>query len=189
MAIEIKKDFYEPYEERMLKSIEFLQDDLNTIRAGRANPRVLDQISVPYYGVDTPLNQVAAISVPEARQLLIQPWDGSLLKEIERALQASDIGINPTNDGKAIRLIFPTLTEERRRDLTKQVDRLGEDTKIAIRNVRRDFIDQIRKLEKSGEISEDMYHTCEDEIQKITDKHTKMVDDKVKEKGEELMAI
>ena len=189
MAIEINSSTYKPYEDRMKKSIEALQDDLNTIRAGRANPRILDQLSVPYYGVDTPLNQVAAISVPEARQLLIQPWDPSLLVEIEKAIQASDIGINPTNDGKAIRLIFPTLTEERRRDLTKQVDKLGEETKVAIRHIRRDFLDSAKKWQKNREISEDQYHICEEEIQDLTDKHTDLVDQKVAEKGKELMAL
>ncbi len=180
---------YSPYEERMQKSVDVLQTDLNTVRAGRANPRVLDQVTVPYYGVDTPLSQVASVSVPEPRQLLIQPWDASLLKEIEKALFASDVGITPNNDGKAIRLTFPTLTEERRRDLAKQVDKYGEDTKIAIRNIRRDFLDMSKKLLKNKEISEDMYHDADAEIQKITNKYTSLVDDKVKEKSEELMAI
>lgn len=189
MAIEINSSLYEPYSDRMHKSLEVLQDDLNTVRAGRANPRVLDQISVIYYGMETPLSQVASISTPEARQLLIQPWDGKLLKDIEKALMASDIGITPTNDGKVIRLIFPTLTEERRRDLTKQVDKYGEETKVAIRNIRRDFLDMVKKLLKNKEISEDQFHDCEDEIQKITDKFTGMVDDKIKDKGKELMAI
>lgn len=189
MATEITKATYAPYEDRMQKSLDVLQDDLNAVRAGRANPRVLDQITVPYYGVDTPLNQVAAISVPEARQLLIQPWDAKILGDIEKAIFASDVGITPMNDGKAIRLNFPQLTEERRKDLTKQVDKYGEETKIAIRNIRRDFLDMAKKLQKDKEISEDQYHVCEEDIQKLTDAYTNKVDEKIKDKSEELMAI
>ncbi len=189
MAFELNSQTYKPYEERMQKSLEVLQTDLNTVRAGRANPRVLDQIMVPYYGMHTPLNQVASVTVPEARQLLIQPWDQKLLKDIEKAIFASDVGITPQNDGKAIRLQFPALTEERRRDLTKQVEKLGEDTKIAIRNIRRDFLDLMKKHLKNKEFSEDNFHDAEAEIQKITDKYTTIVDDKIKEKSQELMAI
>jgi ribosome recycling factor len=185
----LTQDTYKSYEERMQTSLSYLQEDLNTVRAGRANPRVLDQIHVSYYGVDTPLNQVAAISVPEARQLLIAPWDKTLLKEIEKAIQASDIGINPQNDGSQIRLTFPALTEERRRDLTKQVNKMGEETKVAIRNIRRDFLDMAKKLQKNADISEDQYHDSETKIQELTDKYTDEVDKMVSSKSEELMAI
>lgn len=177
------------YEDRMQKSIEYLQDELNNIRAGRANPRVLDQISVDYYGVSTPLNQVASITVPEPRQLLIQPWDKTLLDEIEKAILNSDLSLNPNNDGSALRLHFPTLTEERRRDLTKQVDKLGEETKISIRNIRREYLDKAKKAEKSSDISEDELRLAEENIQKLTDKYTEKVDEKVKSKSEELMEI
>lgn len=189
MATMITQDTYKPYEDRMQKSIDVLQDDLNSIRAGRANPRVLDQLTVPYYGVPTPLNQVAAVSVPEARQLLITPWDATVLNDIERSIQSSDIGINPQNDGKAIRLNFPQLTEERRKDLAKQVNKLGEDAKVAIRNIRRDFLDMAKKLQKSSEISEDQYRTAETDIQKVTDKYTGIVDQRTEEKSQELMEI
>ncbi len=189
MAFELNNQTYQPYEERMQKSLEVLQTDLNTVRAGRANPRVLDQIVVSYYGMDTPLNQVASITVPEARQLLIQPWDQKLLKDIEKAIFASDIGITPNNDGKAIRLTFPALTEERRRDLTKQVEKLGEETKVAIRNIRRDFLDMMKKQLKNKEVSEDIFHDAETEIQKLTDKYTGLVDEKIRDKSTELMAI
>lgn len=185
----LNQETYKSYEDRMQKSIDVLQDELNSVRAGRANPKVLDQISVPYYGVDTPLTQVAAVSVPEARQLLITPWDQTLLGEIEKSILVSDLGINPQNDGKAIRLNFPALTEERRKDLTKHVNKLGEETKVAIRNIRRDFIDYAKKLQKSSEISEDQYHSSEEDIQKLTDKYTGFVDKKVEEKSAELMEI
>ena len=177
------------YEDRMQKSIEFLQDELNNIRAGRANPRVLDQITVDYYGVATPLNQVASVTVPEPRQLLIQPWDKTLLEAIEKAILNSDLSLNPNNDGSALRLYFPTLTEERRKDLTKQVDKLGEEAKISIRNIRREYLDRAKKAEKSSEISEDELRLAEENIQKLTDKYTEKVDEKVKSKSEELMEI
>ena len=177
------------YEDRMQKSIEFLQDELNNIRAGRANPRVLDQITVDYYGVATTLNQVASVTVPEPRQLLIQPWDKTLLEAIEKAILNSDLSLNPNNDGSALRLYFPTLTEERRKDLTKQVDKLGEEAKISIRNIRREYLDRAKKAEKSSEISEDELRLAEENIQKLTDKYTEKVDEKVKSKSEELMEI
>ena len=189
MAITIDKKTYQPYEDKMQRSVEALQSNLNTIRAGRANPHVLDQISVPYYGVDTPLNQVANIQVPEPRQIMIQPWEQSLLKDIERAINASDLGINPTNDGKAIRLNFPPLTEERRRDLVKQTRTFGEESKVAVRNIRREFLDQAKKWLKSKEIGEDHYKDAEDEIQKLTDKYIERVDEVLANKEKDLMEI
>lgn len=189
MAIIIDKKVYQPYETKMQKSIEVLQQNLNTIRAGRANPRVLDQVTVQYYGVDTPLSQVANIQVPEPRQITVQPWDATLLKDIERAIQSSDLGINPVNDGKLIRLSFPPLTEERRRDLVKQTRSFGEDTKVAIRNVRREFLDQAKSWLKSKEIGEDNFKDAEEGIQKVTDTYITRVDDVLAAKEKDLMEI
>ena len=180
---------YDSYEERMSKSIEVLHSELNNIRTGRANPTVLNQVTVSYYGVDTQLNQVAAISVPEARQLLIQPWDATLLDEIERAILNSDLSLNPNNDGKAIRLNFPALTEDRRKQLTKEVDKLGEESKISIRHIRRDFLDKAKRAEKSSEISEDELKLAEENIQELTDKYTDKVDTVCAAKNEELMTV
>ncbi len=180
---------YKSYEDRMSMSIEVLQSDLNNIRTGRANPNVLNQIVVPYYGTDTPLNQVASISVPEPRQLLIQPWDQSLLADIERIIINSDLGLNPNNDGKVIRLNFPSLTEERRKELTKQVDKVGEETKVAIRNIRRDFLDKAKRSEKNSEISEDGLRLAEENIQELTDKYTAKVDEVVAKKNEDLLTV
>ncbi len=177
------------YEEKMSKSVKNLESDLNTIRAGRANPHVLDKITVDYYGTPTPLNQVGNISVPEARLIQIQPWDLSVMKDIEKAINASDLGINPTNDGKVIRLVFPELTEERRKSLTKDVKKKGEDTKVAVRNVRRDGIDALKKLEKANEITEDELKTLEDEMQKITDKNVAEIDKLVEAKNKDIMSI
>ncbi len=177
------------YEEKMSKSVKNLESELNTIRAGRANPHVLDKIMVDYYGAPTPLNQVGNISIPEARLIQIQPWDISIMKEIEKAINASDLGINPTNDGKVIRLVFPELTEERRKALTKDVKKKGEDTKVAIRNIRRDGIDAFKKLEKANEITEDELKSLEDEIQKITDKNVADIDKLVEAKNKDIMAI
>lgn len=177
------------YEEKMRKSVKNLDTELNTIRAGRANPHVLDKITVDYYGVPTPLNQVGNISIPEARLIQIQPWDVSVMKEIEKAINASDIGINPTNDGKVIRLVFPELTEERRKSLTKDVKKKGEDAKVAVRNIRRDGIDALKKLEKANEITEDELKTLEDEMQKITDKNVAEIDKLVEMKNKDIMAI
>lgn len=182
-------NFLKPYEEKMKSTVSIYTDDLKTIRAGRANPGVLDRITVPYYGQETPLNQIAGISVPEARLITIQPWDASILEEIEKAIQKSDLGINPSNDGKVIRLAFPPLTTERREDLTKQVSGYGEDAKVAIRNVRRDAMDKVKKLEKDGEYSEDMRRTTEDEIQKLTDKYTDEIDKITEKKQKEIMEI
>lgn len=177
------------YEEKMKKSVKNLESELNTIRAGRANPHVLDKITVDYYGTPTPLNQVGNISIPEARLIQIQPWDISVMKEIEKAINASDLGINPTNDGKVIRLVFPELTEERRKALTKDVKKKGEETKVAIRNIRRDGIDAFKKLEKANEITEDELKSLEDEIQKITDKNVADIDKLIEAKNKDIMAI
>ncbi|MDO5033484.1 MAG: ribosome recycling factor [Eubacteriales bacterium] len=189
MAIELNAGTYKPYEERMQASIRVLEDQFNTIRAGRANPRLLDSITVEYYGVPSPLQQVANIQVPEARLMTITPWDSSMLKEIERALQASDLGINPMNDGKLIRLAFPQLTEERRIELTKDVNKLGEETKVAIRNIRRDGIDTFRGYQKNGEVREDDLYAFEEEMQKLTDKYVGKVDKAVENKNKELMEL
>ncbi len=177
------------YEEKMSKSVKNLETELNTIRAGRANPHVLDKITVDYYGTPTPLNQVGNISVPEARLIQIQPWDISVMKDIEKAINASDLGINPTNDGKVIRLVFPELTEERRKSLTKDVKKKGEDAKVAVRNIRRDGIDALKKLEKANEITEDELKSLEDEMQKITDKSVSEIDKLVDAKNKDIMAI
>jgi len=177
------------YKEKMGKSVKNLDAELNTIRAGRANPHVLDRITVDYYGVPTPLNQVGNISVPEARLIQIQPWDNSIMKEIEKAISASDLGINPTNDGKVIRLVFPELTEERRKSLTKDVKKKGEDAKVAVRNIRREGIDNLKKLEKASEITEDELKSLEDEMQKITDKSVADIDKLVEAKNKDIMSI
>ena len=173
------------YEEKMKKSVEALLEDYKTIRAGRANPHILDKIRVDYYNTPTPLQQVANISVPEARIIQIQPWDASLIKEIEKAIIVSDLGLTPNNDGKVIRLVFPELTEDRRKELSKDVKKKGENAKVAIRNVRRDTNDVFKKQNKANEISEDELKDAEDSIQKITDKYItevdKCVDDKIKE--------
>ncbi len=189
MAVEITKAWYQPYEERMQKAIKFLGEEFNAIRVGRANPHVLDRISVSYYGVDTPLNQVAAIQVPEPRLLSITPWDASLLKEIEKAIQMSDLGINPTSDGKCLRLAFPALTEERRRDLVKQVEKIGEESKVAIRNIRREAMDELKSLLKRKEISEDILKGAEEEVQKLTDRYVEQIEQQVKAKEQDLMEI
>ena len=173
------------YEEKMKKLVEALLEDYKTIRAGRANPHILDKIRVDYYNTPTPLQQVANISVPEARIIQIQPWDASLIKEIEKAIIVSDLGLTPNNDGKVIRLVFPELTEDRRKELSKDVKKKGENAKVAIRNVRRDANDVFKKQNKANEISEDELKDAEDSIQKITDKYItevdKCVDDKIKE--------
>ncbi len=181
-------DFKE-FTRKMDKTLEILQEDFGAIRAGRANPRVLDRISVEYYGVDTPIGQVGTISSPDARTLVIQPWDGSLLKKIEKAIQTSDLGINPQNDGRIIRLVFPQLTEERRRELAKQVKKYGEDGKVAIRNIRRDAMDYIKKLKKDVQITEDDQKKAEKDLQDITDKYIKKVDEACAVKEKELMEL
>jgi len=176
-------------EERMKKSISALEGELATIRAGRANPAVLDKITVDYYGVPTAINQVAAISVAEARILVIQPWDASLLKNIEKAIQTSDIGINPNNDGRVIRIVFPPLTEDRRHDLVKQIGKNAEETKIAVRNIRRDAMEKLKAQKKSSDITEDDYDDCEKDIQDLTDKYCKEADDIVAKKEKEIMEL
>jgi ribosome recycling factor len=176
-------------EESMKKSISFLKDELATIRAGKANPKLVDKIQVSYYGTMTPLNQIANISVPEPRMLLIQPWDANALKDIERALLTSDLGINPTNDGKMIRLVIPVLTEERRKDLLKVVKKEIENSKIAVRNIRRDTNDEIKKLEKQSEISKDDLKRAEDEMQKLTDRYISIIDDIYKDKEIEILEV
>ncbi|MDO5724742.1 MAG: ribosome recycling factor [Tissierellia bacterium] len=175
--------------ERMEKTISVYTDELKTVRAGRANPAILDRITVDYYGQQTPLNQVSNISVPEARLIAIQPWDASLVKEIEKAILKADIGLNPSNDGKIVRLIIPQLTEERRIELTKTVKKMGENSKVAIRNIRRELMDGIKNLEKNKEISEDMRKTHEKEAQDLTDEYIEKVDEITSKKEEELMEI
>ena len=177
------------YDDKMQKTIEVVKANFASVRAGRANAGVLDRISVEYYGTPTPLNQVAAISSPDPRTLTIQPWDTSLLKAIEKAIQTSDLGINPQNDGKVIRLNFPQLTEERRKELTKQVKKYGENGKVAVRNIRRDAMDKLKAMEKKSEITEDDQKNLEKELQDITDKRCKEIDELTAKKEKELMAV
>ena len=176
------------YDEKMTKTIANLNGELSTIRAGRANPHVLDRISVDYYGAPSPLQQVANITVPEARMIQIQPWEPSLVNPIVKAIQMSNLGINPSTDGKIIRLVFPELTEERRKDLVKEVKTKGEEAKVAIRNIRRDGNDTVKKLEKT-ELSEDQVKDLQDELQKMTDKYIKDIDKAVEEKSKEIMTV
>lgn len=176
------------YDDKMKKAYEFLESDYGTIRAGRANPHVLDKIRVNYYGTPTPIQQVGNVTVPEARVLQIAPWERSLLKEIEKAIQTSDLGINPSNDGSVIRLIFPELTEERRKDLVKEVKKKAEDSKVAVRNIRRDGNDFLKKLGKT-EISEDEIKQMEDSLQKLTDKYIKDIDALMEVKSKEIMTV
>ena len=178
----------EAYETKMNKTIDNLNSELNTIRAGRANPHVLDRITVDYYGSPTPLQQVANVTVPEARMIQIQPWEAKMVKEITKAIQVSDIGINPNTDGKVIRLIFPELTEDRRKELTKDVKKKGEAAKVAIRNIRRDGNDHFKKLDKE-DVSEDEIKNLQDEIQKLTDKFIKEIDGMVDAKSKEIMTV
>lgn len=178
-----------PYEHKMSKTIEVLGKELAAIRAGRANPGVLDKITVEYYGAPTPLNQVAAVSTPDPRTLAVQPWDASILRQIEKAIQTSDLGINPQNDGKVIRLTFPPLTEERRKELIKQVSKIGEESKVAIRNVRREAIDKFKAAQKKSEMTEDELHDAEDKMQKTTDKFVKEIDGIVAKKSKELAEV
>ena len=176
------------YEEKMQKAYDFLLADYQTIRAGRANPHVLDKLKVDYYGTPTPIQQVGNITVPEARMIQIAPWEKSLIREIEKAIMASDIGITPNNDGTVIRLVFPELTEERRKDLVKDVKKKGEEAKVAIRNIRRDANDAFKKLAKT-EISEDEIKDLEDSVQKIKDKYIKDVDKAIEDKSKEIMTV
>jgi len=183
------KDEYKVYEEKMQKSIDSVASDFSAVRAGRANAGVLDRIMVDYYGSPTPIQQIAAIASPDARTLLITPWDGSVLKAIEKAIQNSDLGINPQNDGKAIRLNFPQLTEERRKELVKQIHKYAENGKVAIRNIRRDAIDNFKKQEKKSEITEDEMKQVEKDLQKLTDDSCKKLDELLAKKEKELMAV
>ena len=177
------------YEEKMKKSVEALKEDYTTIRAGRANPHILDKIKVDYYGTPTSLQQVANISVPEARMIQIQPWETSLIKDIEKAILVSDLGLTPNNDGKVIRLIFPELTEERRKELVKDIKKKGEAAKVAVRNVRRDANDTLKKMEKSTDITEDERKEGEEKIQKMTDKYVAKIDKSVENKSKEIMTV
>ena len=177
------------YEDKMEKSLDVLLDEYASIRAGRANPHVLDRLRIDYYGTPTPIQQVGNVTVPEARMIVIQPWEKSLLKEIAKAILVSDLGINPTNDGNVIRLVFPELTEERRKDLAKDVKKKGEGAKVAIRNIRRDAMDSIKKMEKAGDISEDDLKQGEEKIQKITDKMIEKVDKAIETKTKEIMTV
>ena len=177
------------YEEKMTKSLANLEEEYGAIRAGRANPRILDRIQVDYYGTPTSLQGVANISVPEARMIQIQPWDAGLIKDIEKAILASDLGLTPANDGKVIRLVFPELTEERRKELVKDVKKKGEETKVAIRNIRRDANDAVKKEAKANEISEDDQKQLEDKIQKLTDGYVKKIDQAIDAKSTEVMTV
>ena len=183
------KELYQEYDVKMQKTIEVVVSDFAGVRAGRANAAVLDKITVEYYGTETPIQQVASISTHDARTLVIQPWDGTLLKAVEKALLASELGINPQNDGKVIRLIFPQLTEERRKDLTKQVRKYGEEGKVALRNIRRDAMDDFKKKKKASEITEDDLKELEKELQDLTDKRCKDIDELTAKKEQELMAV
>jgi len=177
------------YEEKMIKTLDNLDQEYAGIRAGRANPHILDKLTVDYYGTPTPIQQVGNVSVPDPKCIVITPWEANMVKAIEKAINTSDIGINPTNDGKNIRLVFPDLTEERRKDLAKDVKKKGEDGKVAIRNIRRDGVDTFKKMAKAGEVSEDEGKDLEDEMQKLTDKYVAEIDKKVADKTKELMTV
>ena len=177
------------YEDKMEKSLDNLYSEYTSIRAGRANPHILDKITVDYYGTPTPLQQVGNISVPEARMIVIQPWEASILKDIEKALLMSDLGLTPTNDGKMIRLVFPELTEERRKELVKDVKKKGENAKVAVRNIRRDAMDAIKKKGKEDWISEDEIKEYQDDVQKSTDKYVAKIDAAVEEKSKEILTV
>ena len=181
-------DFKE-YNRKMDKTLEVLQEQFASVRTGRANAKVLEHITVEYYGVDTPVGQVGTVSSPDARTLVIQPWDGSLLKKVEKAIQVSDLGINPQNDGRVIRLVFPMLTEERRKELTKQIKKYGEDAKVAVRNIRRDAMDYLKNAKKKSEITEDEQKKGEKDLQDLTDKYIKKVDEACAVKEKELMEL
>ena len=184
MAVDFKD-----YARRMDKALDHLDDEFGAVRAGRANPKVLDRITVEYYGSETPLNGVATISTPDARTLVIQPWDTKLLKDIQKAIQTSELGINPQNDGRVIRLVFPQLTEDRRKELVKQIKKYAEEAKVAMRNIRRDGMDYVKKLKKNSEITEDDQKKAEKDLQDLLDKMTKKVDTALAAKEKELMAI
>lgn len=180
---------YTNIEEKMNKTISVFSENLAEVRAGRANPAILNKVKIDYYGTPTPINQVAGVSVPEARLIVIQPWDASILKEIERAILASDIGINPNNDGKVIRLAFPELNEERRKELVKDIRKTAEEARVAVRSIRRDGMDEFKKKQKDSEITEDELHSAEEQIQKITDKKIEEIDTILENKEKEIMSI
>ncbi len=180
---------YSKIEEKMNKTISVYEENLSEVRAGRANPAILNRIKIDYYGVPTPVSQVAGISVPEARLIIIQPWDISILKEIEKEILKSDIGINPNNDGKVIRLSFPELNEQRRKEIVKDIKKSAEDAKVAVRSIRRDGIDEFRTMQKNSEITEDELKVAEDQIQKITDKKIEEIEKMVEAKEKEVMSI
>ncbi|MDO4283482.1 MAG: ribosome recycling factor [Clostridia bacterium] len=180
---------YNLIEERMQKAIEYLEEELAAIRAGRANPAILNKVMVDYYGAATPLNQVGSISVPEARQILITPWDKSLLGPINKAIQIAELGVNPINDGNSIRLTFPELNEERRKQISKEVRSIGEDSKVSIRNIRRDAIDMAKSKQKANELTEDELEVAEEKIQKITDKYISKIDTLISTKEKEVMEV
>ena len=183
------KELYQEYDVKMQKTIEVVVSDFAGVRAGRANAAVLDKITVEYYGTETPIQQVASISTPDARTLVIQPWDGTLLKAVEKALLASELGINPQNDGKAIRLSFPQLTEERRKDLVKQIRKYTEGGKVAVRNIRRDAMENFKKQQKASEITEDELKMAEKDLQKLTDDSCKELDKLLENKEKELLSV
>ena len=177
------------YEDKMEKTMNNLAEEFGSIRAGRANPHVLDKLRVDYYGTPSPIQSVANVSVPEPRMIQIQPWEASMVKEIEKAIICSDLGINPTNDGKLIRLVFPELTEERRKELAKDIKKKGEDAKVAVRNIRRDAIDSIKKIGKADALSEDEVKDLEDQAQKLTDKFVAKIDEAVEVKSKEVLTV
>lgn len=176
-------------EEKMNKSISILQESLAEVRAGRANPAILNKVMIDYYGTPTPINQVAGISVPEARLIVIQPWDANILKDIEREIIKAEIGINPNNDGKVIRLAFPELTEERRKELVKEIKKMGEEAKISVRSVRREGMDMVKAEQKNGDITEDEQKSYEDKIQKLTDSKVEEIDSNIEKKEKEIMSV
>lgn len=180
---------YSKFEEKMSKSISVLEENFAEVRAGRANPAILNKITVDYYGTPTPINQVAGISVPEARLIVIQPWDVSILKEIEKEILKADIGINPNNDGKVIRLAFPELNEERRKEIAKDIRKMAEDAKVAIRSIRRDAMDEAKTMQKNSEMTEDELKSAEDQIQKLTDKFVGEIDEMLERKEHEVMSL
>lgn len=183
------KETLKQAEAKMEKSIDALNAEFTTIRAGRANPGILNKVTVDYYGTPTPVNQIASVSVPEPKSIVIQPWDASILGEIEKAILKSDIGINPANDGKIIRLSIPPLTEERRKALVKDIHKMAENSKVAVRNIRRDFMDKFKSMKKNSEITEDEQKDGEEQLQKITDKYIKVIDNTLKEKEQEIMTV
>ena len=185
----VDKEMFTVYTDKMSKTISVLHEELSSLRAGRANPAVLNKLTIDYYGQETPITQIGSVSVPEARVILFQPWDNSVLKEVEKAIQKSDIGINPNNDGKAIRLVFPPLTEERRKELSKTVKKYGEESKVAIRAIRRDAIESFKAMKKASKITEDDLSEAEKEMQNKTDKYVAEIDKLVDTKEKEIMEI